>query len=272
MITHKQIIDGIDEVFYVVRDINGNIVEPTDKKILKKYKEILTHDLNDSEYYVNDQKYYKKISKSIMDKKSKQYYIIEYFYCVPKTNNNEFDIDTRLFTKEATNNYINEYLIHAIRNKENFGVLFIDIDNFKSLNDTYGHIYCDQLLSKIGDVIIENTRQRDNKDIIGRVGGDEFVVLLKNVSKEICLNKAETLMDNISEIKLKEYKHDERLNLTVSIGLYFVDDYEYSEISNLSIIDARNTIIKRSDEAMYNSKNNGKNTVSVYKRKLVKYN
>ncbi len=181
-----------------------------------------------------------------------------------------FDIDTKLYTKEATNNYINEYLIYITRNKENFGVLFIDIDNFKLLNDTYGHVYCDKLLSKIGDVIIENTRQHDNKDIIGRIGGDEFVVLLKNVSKEICLNKAQVLMDNISSIRLKEYDTERRLHLTVSIGLYFVDDCEYSEISNLSINEARKTIINRSDEAMYNGKNNGKNIVSVYKKKLIK--
>lgn len=272
MITYKQIIEGIEEVFYVVRDAKGRIVEPTNKKVLSKYKEILNSVSYDGEYYISGEKCYKKNTRTVLDKESDQYYTIEYFYDVSKTERNEFDSDTRLYTKEATNNYINEYLVYAIRKRENFGVLFIDIDNFKSLNDNYGHVYCDQLLTKVGNVIIDNTRQRDNKDIIGRIGGDEFIVLLKNVSKEICLNKAETLIDNINDITLKNYLPEKRLFLTISIGLYFVDDFEYNEISELSIPDARKIIINRSDEAMYQSKNRGKNSVSVYQRKLIKNN
>jgi diguanylate cyclase (GGDEF)-like protein len=126
----------------------------------------------------------------------------------------------------------------------------MDIDNFKRINDTYGHLIGDAILKRLAAVLQETVRQ---VDIPARYGGEEFVVILPETDKENAVSIAERIRKNISEIVV-DVSETETLSPTVSIGIadYVHDGKEPKEL------------ISCADTALYHSKHNGKNTVSVY--------
>lgn len=124
----------------------------------------------------------------------------------------------------------------------------IDIDNFKSVNDIYGHTMGDHVISVIAGVISSQFR---STDYVGRTGGDEFVVLMADIpSKEIALLKAENL------VSLVKYKENLSIpeNISISIGMTFSDpeDRCYDDLA------------AKADQALYVSKKSGKGRYSVY--------
>lgn len=138
----------------------------------------------------------------------------------------------------------------AIRQKSNYSLLLIDIDNFKSINDKYGHKAGDLVLKEFVNSIKLNLRQYD---IFGRYGGEEFVVLLPDtnfiktelIGKRIC---------NICE-NVKTSYNDHIIKFTVSIGVKYVDPEETK--TNFDIL------IYNADKALYKAKENGKNQIYV---------
>ena len=129
-------------------------------------------------------------------------------------------------------------------------LLMMDIDNFKSINDTYGHPVGDQVLREIANCIQQTVRKID---IASRYGGEEFTVILP----ETCINDAkiiaERIRKNISKIKIN-VKDDIFICPTVSIGM--------SEYPSCALDEQ--TLIELADVALYNSKNNGKNCICEY--------
>ena len=132
-------------------------------------------------------------------------------------------------------------------NKQNFCVVFIDIDDFKNINDTKGHHIGDEVLKLISKEIKDSLREMD---IIARWGGEEFVLLLPDID----IKNGEKLAQRIRlgmehNIKIQDILSD---NITVSIG-----------ITKFQEEDTVDTIVKRADDAMYTSKRTGKNKVTV---------
>ncbi len=125
------------------------------------------------------------------------------------------------------------------------GVLFLDIDDFKNVNDTYGHDVGDDVLKAISKSLIYNLKQ---KDVVIRYGGEEILVFLLDVNQEDCINVAEHLRVLIQESNLRKDSFDE--GITVSIGATMKRANE-----------TFNQVIKRADEAMYQAKKTGKNKV-----------
>lgn len=126
------------------------------------------------------------------------------------------------------------------------GFLMIDIDNFKEINDTYGHYVGDKCLKKIGETMI-NIMQ-DVRIQFYRYGGDEILAILFGYSEKEILSIAESLRTDIEE------KNIERCGVTVSIGASYcgkdyIKNYEYS--------------ISRADKAVYSAKRNGRNKVCI---------
>jgi len=135
----------------------------------------------------------------------------------------------------------------AQRSQSPFAMLFIDLDHFKSINDGYGHEAGDIVLKGVGAMLMETARQ---SDVVGRIGGEEFSVLLPHTDQEGALNMAEkvraeieSLMPDIGERKLK---------VTASIGV------AWSGTANMSIA----AVQKQADEAMYEAKKSGRNRVT----------
>lgn len=136
----------------------------------------------------------------------------------------------------------------AKRYKLLFSVLMIDIDNFKQINDTYGHAAGDEVIKEFGNLISNNFRKTD---IYGRIGGEEFSIILQNTD----IYKALLVADNFRKLVAKsEVKYNNIIiSLTVSIG---ISSYT-TRAKNIS------EIIKYADEALYESKEKGKNCITI---------
>lgn len=134
-----------------------------------------------------------------------------------------------------------EYLKIVKRNKEDFSILMVDLDDFKIINDKFGHEEGDNVLKIVVSVFKECIREND---LIIRYGGDEFILLLPNTSKENAKVVSQKIVNKIKEIKNDKY------NFTVSIGIsqYLKDD-------------TMDSIIKRADELLYKAKKMGKNKI-----------
>jgi diguanylate cyclase (GGDEF)-like protein len=128
-----------------------------------------------------------------------------------------------------------------------FGVLFIDIDHFKSINDTYGHQAGDEVLKMVAKTLEANIR---NGDFIGRFGGEEFIILLKNISKNdlpVIAEKFRMLIQNSVS-----FYNEQAIKVTISIGG-----------SHYQKNDTIESLIERADNMMYQAKNSGRNKVII---------
>jgi len=158
-----------------------------------------------------------------------------------------FDPLTNIYNRRVLLKKLNESITHANKLNQKFCVVFIDIDDFKNINDIKGHHIGDETL-KLTSIQIKDSLR--NKDIIARWGGEEFVLILPDITIE----NGEKLTERIRLLIENNLKIQDLLshNITVSIGI--------TEFREKDTID---TIVKRADEAMYLSKKNGKNQVTV---------
>lgn len=138
------------------------------------------------------------------------------------------------------------------RYKRNMSLIIMDIDNFKNINDTYGHLTGDTILKRLASVLQETVRKID---IPARYGGEEFVVILPETNKKDASVIAQRIRKNISQIEVK-INETKTISPTVSIGVaqYSTDGQEAKELINAA------------DTALYYSKHNGKNMVSIFEK------
>ncbi|CCH49655.1 sensor domain-containing diguanylate cyclase [Pseudodesulfovibrio piezophilus] len=137
-------------------------------------------------------------------------------------------------------------LSHAIRYRRPLSIFMLDIDHFKRINDDYGHDVGDKVLRFMAD--ISETALR-NADILGRLGGEEFGVLLPETDENAAMDVAERLRHAIEENSIQE--GEEVLNVTVSIGVSTLS-------SGLNTI---KSLLKQADKALYEAKESGRNRV-----------
>ncbi len=155
-----------------------------------------------------------------------------------------------LYNKKATKDYITEHLKESSQ-----GALFmIDLDNFKSINDTFGHSFGDDVLKDVSGKIVRKFR---SDDIIGRIGGDEFVVFLKNdLSHQGLEQKARQLCESIAYTYKKDGK---AVAISCSIGIAVASSQERTFES----------LYHHADLAMYDCKKKHKNGYVFYKKHLM---
>ncbi len=154
---------------------------------------------------------------------------------------------TKVNNRTAFNDTINREIQLAQRNGRPLSVVFLDIDHFKKLNDTYGHECGDAALSSIAEWIKKALRA---SDIVFRYGGEEFVVILSDTDVEGANIIAERIRQEIGSHTLAYGIN--ALNVTASIG-----------VSSLKSGDTAAALIQRADGAMYQAKNCGRNQVKV---------
>ena len=126
-------------------------------------------------------------------------------------------------------------------------VVMCDVDNFKQVNDTYGHEKGDEVLKKISEVFSDNFRTSEG-DFIVRWGGDEFAIVMKNCTLESASSKMEVVKEMV-RVALNEIGIDK----TISVGIA-----EYEPGKELQ------QAMQQADQALYESKNSGKNKVTLY--------
>lgn len=137
------------------------------------------------------------------------------------------------------------------RYKEELSLLMMDIDLFKTINDTFGHAAGDEVIREMGNLIMTGFRKTD---FAGRLGGEEFVVLLKNTSLNEAKKAAEKFREAVSRRKV--IYEEQEINFTVSIGVAAT----YGDIDNNSNIEY---ILKQADDALYRAKAKGRNCVET---------
>jgi diguanylate cyclase (GGDEF)-like protein len=131
-----------------------------------------------------------------------------------------------------------------VRSGGSCAVLLLDVDHFKSINDLLGHQTGDRALAQIGRIIAENIR---GGDVAGRFGGEEFLVLLREASRERTLQVAERLRAAIQSGGLA---YADGKPVTISIGVAYARES-----------DGPNDVVERADRALYRAKDGGRNRV-----------
>jgi len=156
---------------------------------------------------------------------------------------------TQLFNRRYFKAYSKNIITHAKKVDTSVGIVMFDIDDFKVVNDTYGH--------SVGDIVLVSLAKllrglADSKDILCRYGGEEFIILLPNRELDVVKEFAFKLKDEISTMRIAHNEMD--LHITASIGVSMVDIESEDRIEGA---------IDRADEASYIVKNSGKNGVEV---------
>ncbi len=154
---------------------------------------------------------------------------------------------TGLFNRAYMEMRINEKLDEFRRYGWSFGVLFIDIDHFKDVNDRFGHEQGDAVLKLVAQTFQANTRP---SDVFGRWGGEEFVGLISAASAQDLLNLARRFRILVANSHLRG--DGEIIHVTISVGATLVREDDTME-----------TLISRADELMYQSKKSGRNRVTM---------
>ncbi|GIX40554.1 MAG: hypothetical protein KatS3mg129_0287 [Leptospiraceae bacterium] len=165
---------------------------------------------------------------------------------------------TMAITDPLTNLYNRRYIIETLntllyiseRNKGELAILMIDIDNFKNFNDEYGHQIGDEVLKIVAKVLKQSIRK---SDIVGRFGGEEFIIILPNTNQKYAFKVAEKVRKNIENIHYKNFGLENIPKITISIGISIFPLHGYSY----------DHLLRKADEALYQAKKSGKNRTMV---------
>ncbi len=155
-----------------------------------------------------------------------------------------YDTLTGLMNRRSIDRHLEVIFNENYRDNESFSVIMCDIDNFKKVNDTYGHDVGDYVLKEVAHII--KSQVRDN-DIAGRWGGEEFLVVL-TANKDIACKLAERIRSNVEAHEYTFKNIELKVTLTLGVSSYRAGN----EIEN---------VIKSADNKLYRGKQNGKNQV-----------
>ena len=218
--------------------INSNIKEITKEFFIKNIQDMQCDKLE-----IN-KKFYWVLKKDNL-------YIIDKFECLNNKieefeKNAIYDGLTGCYNKKESEIFIQQLLhTYSRYKKEPFSILMLDIDFFKKINDTYGHLAGDIALKEMAKIVFSVIR---DSDLFGRYGGEEFLVVLPNTKITGALRLAKRIKDSI-ENNIVHFDNKE-IKFTISIG-----------VTSIGINDNYESLISRVDEALYEAKQKGRNRI-----------
>lgn len=255
--------DNMDDIFWFVV---SNYIHPDDLENVDKFRKIdISRRMENNQNFVETEFRLKVKSGEyiwissvfviMINEKNNVEYILGLFKNVNEKKSIELEC-TQLARKDAmTRLYNKTYVQHLIMDElekatdENqAAMLIVDIDNFKNVNDMYGHYIGDKVIIEFANRILEVTRE---DDIVGRIGGDEFVIYLKNVpSKDVLNNKIHRI---ISNLQFRFVEQGVNTYICCSMGGVLCNENmsDYTEA------------YKKADRNLYLAKSNGKNTYRI---------
>lgn len=151
---------------------------------------------------------------------------------------------TGVFNRRYFDEYLNHEILRAKRSQKIFCLIMFDIDHFKHVNDTYGHDMGDYALITLSEIIQNSIRK---SDVLSRIGGEEFMVLLPDTDVNNAFHLAERIRLNTESFEFNQIG-----NINLSIG-----------ITEFRIDDSNDSIVKRVDTALYLAKSNGRNRCEI---------
>ncbi len=163
-----------------------------------------------------------------------------------------YDPLTKLFNRRFIVSFAENEVKEAIRYKKDLSIIILDIDNFKSVNDTYGHPVGDEVIKKVASVLKTTIRETDKA---GRYGGEEFIVILPNTPSKEALGVAERIRKSIEKevVPVNHNGNHIDLKITVSVGVASLGTHGNTFYD----------LLQAADLALYEAKRNGKNQVRI---------
>ncbi len=228
-------------------EVEGIIFENGDEVVIKSNLDFLTKEFY--EKFIRNRPYV-KLPKNLWAIKSENKYIIDRFDgvdCLVKDLEKKSILDplTGCYNKKEITILLERFLKEFLRYSNPLSVLMGDIDHFKRVNDTYGHLAGDFVLKEVSKTIKSSIR---DSDACGRFGGEEFLILLPNTKLIGAMKLAERIKENV---KNKEFIFEhKKIKVTISIG-----------ITSASKSDSVFSLIERVDEALYEAKRKGRDRI-----------
>lgn len=155
---------------------------------------------------------------------------------------------TKLYNRHYLDTHLKNLLKQAVESNRPLSLLIMDMDHFKSVNDTYGHDVGDEVLRQLANIIVQTIR---SADLAARYGGEEFVVLMPETDAARAYEGAERIRRLVETTPFKVSHDVGVINKTISIGLSWLEPGDTPE-----------SLLKRADNALYESKHNGRNRVT----------
>jgi diguanylate cyclase (GGDEF)-like protein len=156
------------------------------------------------------------------------------------------DALTKIFNRRALDSYLKN-ICNKKELKHELHLLMLDIDDFKQINDKYGHVAGDKILIFVANILRKTLRDGDK---VFRYGGEEFVVVLNRIDVTVCQEIASRILKLVSANQLFYKGHPLHVTLSIGATLYYPGD-------------TPETLIDRADKALYKSKRNGKNQMHM---------
>ncbi|MDP3705506.1 MAG: GGDEF domain-containing protein [Legionellaceae bacterium] len=188
----------------------------------------------------------------------KTQYVIQNFNDVTKSLENAIrqleyhstrDPLTNLYNRRSFDELLNDEVSRSTRYHHEFSFIFIDIDDFKSINDSYGHAVGDAVLVQITNIFHKNSRKQD---VVGRFAGDEFSIILPETNVDSAINFAEKIRKMVQDTQF-DTMQGSHFQCTISIG---ITTFPHGAKNSLSLL-------RNADNALYRAKKTGKNSVST---------
>lgn len=208
-------------------------------------------------FLIDDMQHYLSIKTSTMKLHGKNYYISvvsditeHKLFTYRLQNLADMDTLTNLHNRRCFTEVLDRVMERANRTHEyNCALIFIDLDNFKTVNDSYGHHAGDRVLIEVSSLLLQHVRKGD---LLARLGGDEFAVILYNIDEHSAFDVANKYLDVLNEAKF--YEQGRVLDISCTIGLCLLDQ----EIKH------KDEFLNRADFACQMAKQLGRNRVYVF--------
>ena len=163
----------------------------------------------------------------------------------------ELDALTKLKNRRYLIERLQQEQQACMRSGDSFALIMVDIDHFKQVNDSFGHLAGDECIRRVGQLMQEQLRPQT--DIVCRYGGEEFVLILPNTQEAEAMLVAERLRGYVAQTPI--LCDGRRIMVTVSVGVMIVD--------RDSLVKKGDNVIQQADEALYQAKNQGRNCVCL---------
>ncbi|MCK4975022.1 MAG: GGDEF domain-containing protein [Sulfurimonas sp.] len=156
---------------------------------------------------------------------------------------------TGLYNRRFLEEMIDKIMSQSERNKDTYSIMMLDVDFFKMVNDTYGHLTGDRVLKKTSEIIQKNIR---SKDILARYGGEEFVIVYPDIEMSEAFEVSKKILKEIEDYEFQG--EDKKFRITMSGGLAIYNPEDNPD---------KDKLIHEADMALYTSKREGRNRITI---------